>query len=137
MNKKTDRNQNARWALNPARVLRAGICSLAVIALAAAAGCHSYHVDATVENRTGEPVQLLEVDYPSASFGAGKLASGEVFHYRIQLRGSGPLKVQYTAGDGRLVQIDGPSLAERQEGALQIVLLAGGKGEFHPQLNPK
>jgi hypothetical protein len=24
-----------------------------------AAGCHSYHIDATVENRTGSPIQLL------------------------------------------------------------------------------
>jgi hypothetical protein len=53
------------------------------------------------------------------------------------LRGSGPLKVQYTAGDGRQAQIDGPLVAERQEGRLQIVLLPGGKAEFHPQLTPQ
>jgi hypothetical protein len=99
-------------------------------------GCHSFHVDATIENRTGAPVQLLEVDYPSASFGANTLAAGAVFHYRIQLNGRGPLKVQYTGGDGRQAQIDGPSVAERQEGTLQIVLLPGGKAEFHPQLTP-
>ncbi len=108
---------------------------LAVAALAAA-GCHSYHVDATVENRTGAPIQLLEVDYPSASFGANALAPGEVFHYRIQLRGSGPLKVQYTTPDERQVQISGPSVAERQEGALDIVLLPGGKAAFQPRLTP-
>jgi hypothetical protein len=89
-----------------------------------------------VENRTGQPIQLLEVDYPSASFGANKLDAGEIFHYRIQLRGSGPVKVQYTADGGRQTQIDGPSVAERQEGVLQIVLLPGGKAEFHPQLTP-
>jgi hypothetical protein len=99
-----------------------------------AAGCHSYHVETTVENHTGGPIQLLEVDYPSASYGADKLLAGGVFHYRIQLRGNGPLKLQYTAGDGRQVQISGPTLAERQEGKLQIVLLPGGKAEFHPDL---
>ncbi len=109
---------------------------LSVAALIVAAGCHSYHVDATVENRTGAPVKLLEVDYPSASFGADKLAADEVFHYRIQLRGSAPLKVQYTTPDERQVQIGGPSLAERQEGVLRIVLLPGGKAEFLPQLTP-
>ena len=36
--------------------------------------CHSYHIDATIENRTGAPIQLLEVDYPSASFGVDSLA---------------------------------------------------------------
>jgi hypothetical protein len=101
------------------------------------AGCHSYHVETTVENRTGSPIQLLEVDYPSASFGDNNLAAGAVFHYRIQLRGNGPLMVQYTASDERQVHIGGPTLAERQEGSLEIVLLPGGKAEFHPQLTPQ
>ena len=119
-----------------ARGLRGGVSALALAALIAAGGCHSYHVDSTVENRTGAPIQLLEVDYPSASFGADKLATGAVFHYRIQLRGSGPLKVQYTNADERLVQIVGPQLAERQEGTLEILLLPEGKAKFHPQLTP-
>ena len=102
-----------------------------------AVGCHSYPIETTVENRTGAAIQLLEVDYPSASFGANSLAAGEKFHYRIQLRGSGPLKVQYTASDGRQAQVDGPAVAEGQEGRLEIVLLPGGKAEFHPQLSPQ
>lgn len=106
-------------------------------ALLALAGCHSYHVETTVENHTGGTIQLLEVDYPSASFGAGSLSANAEFHYRIQLRGSGPLKVQFTASDGHQVEIDGPTVAERQEGRLEIVLLPGGKAEFHPQLSPK
>lgn len=116
--------------------LRRAIAFFAVSALMAATSCHSYHVDATVENQTGSPIKLLEVDYPSASFGKDTLAAGEAFHYRVQLRGSGPLKVQYTSSDGRQAQIDGPSVAELQEGTLQIVLLPGGKAEFHPQLTP-
>ncbi|MDR3772062.1 MAG: hypothetical protein P4L26_01875 [Terracidiphilus sp.] len=114
-------------------------CFLAAIlsfAVALAAGCHSYHVDATVENRTGAPIKLLEVDYPSASFGDNSLAAGEAFHYRIQLRGSAPLKVQYTTADEHQVLITGPSVSERQEGSLQIVLLPGGKAEFRPSLTP-
>ena len=101
-----------------------------------AAGCHSYHIETTVENRTGETIQLLEVDYPSASFGSDRLAAGAELHYRIQLRGSGPLKVEYTASGGRQMQMTGPVLAEPQEGRLRIVLLAGGKAEFLPQLTP-
>ena len=118
--------------------LRHGILTaLLAPALLWAAGCHSYHIETTVENRTGGAIQLLEVDYPSASFGANRLAPGEVFPYRIQLRGDGPLKVQYTAADGHPVQIEGPAVAERPEGALKIVLLPEGKAEFHPELTPK
>ncbi len=100
-----------------------------------AAGCHSFHIDVAVENRTGAPIRLLEVDYPNASFGADQLASGATFHYRIQVQGSGVLKVQYTDPHEHPVQIQGPSLAEGQEGTLEIVLLRGGKAEFHPHIS--
>lgn len=115
-----------------ARRLKLGFAA----ALVFVAGCHSYHVDATVENQTGGPVKLLEVDYPSASFGADVLASGADFHYRFQVRGNGPLKVQYTSADGHQAQISGPTVVERQEGGLRIVLLPGGQAEFHPSLTP-
>lgn len=98
--------------------------------------CHSYHIDATIENRTGAPIQLLEVDYPSASFGADSLAAGADFHYRFQVRGSGQLKISYTAANGQTVQISGPNLVERQQGRLEIVLEPGGKAQFSLQLTP-
>jgi hypothetical protein len=110
---------------------------LAVVTVAAlfvATGCHSYHVETTVENHTGGPIRLLEIEYPSASFGVNNMAAGEEYHYRIQLRGSGLLKVQYTGSDGRKTQVEGPMLLERQEGRIEIVLLPGGKAEFHPDL---
>ncbi|MGA9062003.1 MAG: hypothetical protein WB341_10105 [Terracidiphilus sp.] len=105
-------------------------------ALLAASACHSYRIDTTIENRTGAPIQLLEVDYPSASFGADSIAAGATFHYRLQVRGSGPLKITYTAADGKQVQIAGPTLVERQHGQLKIVLLPGAKAQFLPKLTP-
>jgi hypothetical protein len=114
-------------------------CPLFAVALLFAffvSGCHSYHIDATIENRTGGPIQLLEVDYPSASFGADSLADGADFHYRFQINGSGQLKVSYTVANGQTVQISGATLVERQQGRLEIVLEPDGKAEFHPQLTP-
>jgi hypothetical protein len=99
--------------------------------------CRSYRIDATIENHTGGVVSLLEVDYPSASFGTDTLASDDIFRYRLQTRGSGPVKVQYMAGNGRTVQITGPTIYEKQEGSIDIVLLPDGKAEFHPKLNPQ
>ena len=100
----------------------------------ALSSCHSAHVEVTVENRTGGPIRLLEVDYPSASFGADSMAPGATMHYRIQLQGSGPLKVQYTAADNKQTQIQGPDLAEGKEGRLEIALEPAGKAEFEPKL---
>lgn len=105
--------------------------------LGLASGCRSYHVDATVENRTGGAIQLLEVDYPHASFGVDVLASGGDYHYRFQIQGSGPVKVQYTESGTQMVrQMDGPTVHQDQEGQLEIVLLPNGTAKFHTQLNP-
>jgi hypothetical protein len=108
-----------------------------MLPVALLAACHSYHVETSVVNQTGGAVQLLEVDYPNASFGDNALAPGATYHYRIQLQGSGPLKVQFTASDGKQAQITGPTVYERQEGRLEIILLPGGKAEFHPQLTAR
>jgi hypothetical protein len=115
------------------------LTSFAAFACFLVAGCrsyHSFHIDSTIENRTGAPVQLLEVDYPSASFGADRLDAGAVFHYRFEVLGSGQLTIEYTDSSGRPIHINGPTLVERQHGQLQIVLLPGGKADFVPQLVP-
>ena|ERR1700728_4216498 len=100
-------------------------------------GCHSYQIDTTVENRTGAAIELLEVDYPSASFGADNLAAGADYRYRFQVRGSGPIKVQYSeSGSHQVRQMTGPEVFEHQEGSLEIVLLPEGKASFHAALSP-
>jgi hypothetical protein len=111
-------------------------CVFLAATLFSVTGCHSYHIDTTIENRTGADIQLLEVDYPSASFGVDRIATGAVYHYRFQVNGSGPLKITYTGADGKQVQIAGPTLVERQQGQLKIVLMPAGKAQFVPQLMP-
>lgn len=111
--------------------------AILLLCLTALTACHSYHIDATIVNHTGGAVSLLEVDYPSASFGVDTLAADGAYHYRFQVRDSGPVKVQYTALDQHQVQITGPTLYEKQEGSIDIILLPDGKAEFHPALNPK
>jgi hypothetical protein len=118
----------------PLTLLTRRSAMLSLIALGMLAGCHSFHVEATIENRTGATVQLLEVDYPSASFGVDALTSGAIYRYRFQVQGSGPLKIQYATPNGHQVQISGPTLHERQQGTLSIILLPAGQAEFHPQL---
>ncbi|HTW60274.1 MAG TPA: hypothetical protein VMD55_00625 [Terracidiphilus sp.] len=104
--------------------------------LAPTAGCHSYHIDTTIENRSGSAVQLLEVDYPSASFGVDAIAADADFHYRFDVLGSGPITIQYTGANRQAVKKTGPTLYERQEGRMQIMLLPGGRVEFHSELTP-
>ena len=58
-------------------------CFFALVAGIVLAGCHSFHIDIAVENRTGAPVKLLEVDYPYASFGSNLLAADATFHTSV------------------------------------------------------
>ena len=72
--------------------------AIVLLALAAVTGCRSYHVGITVENRTGAAIQLLEIDYPSASFGADSMAPGANLKYQVQVRGSAPIKAVHSCG---------------------------------------
>jgi hypothetical protein len=110
------------------------VSTVLLIGFSPLSACNSHHIDATIENRTGGTITLLEVDYPSASFGSDTLESGGNYHYRFQTRGSGPISVQYTSRDGHPMQDTGPTLYEKQQGSIEIVLLPGGKAEFHPFL---
>jgi len=95
-------------------VLTAGLLALA--------GCRSPYVEADVINATGAPVTLVEVDYPSASFGVGLLAAGATFHYRFKILGSGATKVMWTDEARHDHSVSGPQLQEGQQGTLTVTL---------------
>jgi hypothetical protein len=89
-------------------------------------GCHSAYIQSTVRNETAQPVSLIEVDYPSASFGLQRLDSGQTFPYRFKVLGSGPLKLSYTDASHHDHQATGPVLREGNEGPLRIVIADDG-----------
>jgi len=100
---------------------------LALLAtLIAITGCHSPYVAATVSNRGSRPIELLEVDYPSASFGSQNLAPGADFHYRFKVLGSGSMKLLYTDSTHQDHKSDGTFVKEGAEGALVITITDTG-----------
>ncbi len=115
---------------------RCTLWTFLLLPLLMAASCRSYIVHVTVVNHTGAAINLLEVDYPSASFGVDTLASGAEYHYHLQLEYHGPIKVQYTEGEKQQYTSTGPTVREGQHGQLEIVLDPNGKTEFHARLTP-
>jgi hypothetical protein len=85
-------------------------------------GCHSPYVETTISNRTPNPITLIEVDYPSASFGTQNLAPGADFHYHFKVLGSGPMKLTYTDIARKDHTSPGPTLNEGAEGPLTILI---------------
>jgi hypothetical protein len=94
--------------------------------LTALTGCHSHYVATTVSNRSHQTIELLEVDYPSASFGTQSLAPGADFHYRFKVLGSGKMKLLYTDYSHQDHKSDGPFLKEGAEGPLTITIADTG-----------
>ncbi|HEX2919467.1 MAG TPA: hypothetical protein VHN81_13185 [Edaphobacter sp.] len=101
-------------------------CLLAFPAVLLISGCHSAFVEATVSNRTQQQLQLIEVDYPSASFGTQTLAAGADFHYRFKVLGEGKLTLTYTDAANKAQKADGPELKEGAEGPLHIIISPSG-----------
>jgi hypothetical protein len=96
------------------------------LTLLAITGCRSPYVATTVSNHTTQPIDLIEVDYPSASFGTENLAPGADYHYRFKVIGSGNMKLLYTDSAHQDHKSDGPFLKEGAEGPLAIVIADTG-----------
>jgi hypothetical protein len=95
---------------------------LLLCGLAALAGCRSAFVQADIRNETGQPVSVVEIDYPSASFGVQNLAAGATYHYRFKILGNGPTKVSWTDAAQHDHSANGPELSEGQQGQLTVTL---------------
>ncbi len=101
-----------------------GVLGLAAVVLVG--GCKSPYVTTTVKNDTGAVVTLVEVDYPSASFGRESLAAGATYPYRFKIIGSGATKVSWTDAARKQHTANGPDLREGQQGQLVITLTPTG-----------
>lgn len=105
------------------------------VAVLSLSGCKSPYVSATVRNETGAAVTLVEVDYPSASFGRESLAAGAIYPYRFKVLGSGATKVSWTDARHKQYTGAGPELHEGQHGSLTITLMPTS-AQWAAQLTP-
>lgn len=108
-------------------LLAASALAIAAIFLGIAAGCRSAFITATLHNNSSAPLRLLEVDYPSASFGVNALAARATFPYRFKVEGSGRLKIQFTDSAGGIHTATGPELQQGEEGSLDIAIDSADK----------
>jgi len=103
-----------------ARLLSA--TTIGTLTLLALSGCASKYVQVAVRNQTGGSITLVEVDYPSASFGKETLGAGAEYDYRFKILGDGPTKVLWTDAERKQHEVAGPKLEEGQQGTLTVTL---------------
>lgn len=85
----------------------------------------SPYVHATLVNVTGDTLQQVEVNYPSASFGKDRIAAGAQFEYRFKIQGSGKPHIDFLDSRGKEHSADGPQLNEGEAGTLEIRITPG------------
>ena len=100
------------------------------------AGCHSHFIQASITNASGSPLNVVQIDYPSASFGTQLLQPEATFHYRFKLLGSGPVKLTFVDSQNQEHSQTGPSFAEGQEGTLGVTIRPGNQAEFSTSVKP-
>jgi len=100
--------------------------TLALLPTLSLVACRSPYVEITVSNHTAQSIELIEVDYPSASFGTQSLAPGADFHYRFKVLGEGNMKLIYTDSKRNELKSEGPFLNEGAEGPVIITIAADG-----------
>ena len=107
----------------------------AFLACLSLSACKSAFVQTDIVNHTGSTVQVVEVDYPSASFGTQQIADNATYHYHFKIQDSGPVKISFTGDSDKTYTSTGPTLSEGQQGNLTITLENGGKVTWVPVLS--
>jgi hypothetical protein len=110
----------------------AGVLSLCLTL----AACRSAFVQTAIVNHTGGAVRLIEVDYPSASFGTEQIALDATYQYRFKIQDSGPVTISFTTADKKVHTSTGPTLTQGQQGSLAITLGVNGTVTWSPELSP-
>jgi len=96
------------------------------ITLLSVAGCKSRFISATIENDTSQPLRMVEVDYPGASFGVSVLAPHASYNYRFKALGTGPVTLSYIEDAGATHTASGPVVNDAQGGLLRVTISEHG-----------
>ena len=108
---------------------RRGAGAAAILAGAVCLGvaaCRSAFIETTVENDGATPLHLIEVDYPSASFGMQTLDAHATYRYHFKIQGSGPVTITFLDNAGKPHTAAGPTLTQGQQGSLKITINQAG-----------
>jgi hypothetical protein len=97
-------------------------CPIFALLLLTLTACRAHMLSIRLINTSTEPLSIIIVDYPSATFGKDKLAPSETFSSPVKITDNGPLKVQFTDAKGALHTYTGLKLHPNQEGSIEIRL---------------
>jgi hypothetical protein len=109
---------------------------LAGVLCLTAAACRSAFIETSVENDGATPLHVIEVDYPSASFGMQTLDAHSTYHYHFKIQGSGPISISFLDSAGKPHTATGPTLTQGQQGNLKITINEAAVVSWGASLSP-
>jgi len=86
------------------------------------AGCRSRVIEVTLINASPQPLSIIVVDYPGATFGVNQLAANATYRYAVKPQYAGSLKIQFSDAQGRNHTYAGPALHKNDEGSITVHL---------------
>lgn len=86
------------------------------------ASCHSHVVQVKLTNTSSQPISVIVVDYPGATFGVNRLDAGKSYSYPVKPQETGQLKIQFTDANGKIHNATGPEMHKNDEGAIEVTL---------------
>jgi len=108
-----------------------GVC--AVLGLA----CHSSGINVTIQNNSKVPLRNVELDYPGAAFGTGKIAPGASYWYHIKPTSDGDLTLSFEQPDAKTIRQKQGSVRAGESGRLIIVVDQSANQQWHTTIEKK
>jgi hypothetical protein len=116
--------------------VRRPLLAFTALALLLVAGCRAKFVQANLINSSGNALQQVQIDYPTASFGLNQFPDGGNYQYDFSIRGSKELHISFTDSAGKSHDSTGPVIYEGQQGSIEIRITPGYSVVWILHLNP-
>ena len=113
--------------------------ALSVIAFSAVLGlaCHSSGINVTIQNNSKVPLRNVELDYPGAAFGTGRIAPGASYWYHMKPTSDGDLTLSFEQPDAKTIRQKQGSVRAGESGRLIIIVEQDADQQWHTRIEKK
>ena len=99
--------------------------------------CHSSGINVTIQNDSKVPLRNVELDYPGAAFGTGRIAPGASYWYHIKPTSDGDLTLSFEQPDAKTIRQKQGSVREGESGRLVIIVDQDSNQKWHTTVEKK
>ena len=117
--------------------IKAVLYSVAGFYAVAGLACHSSGINVTIHNNSKVPLRNVELDYPGAAFGTGRIAPGASYWYHIKPTSDGDLTLSFEQPDAKTIHQKQGSVREGESGRLIIVVDQDANQRWHTTAEKK